>query len=274
MDDQQQKTLMRDTFNAVANGYDHPALRFFPDTANRLVSLLGLSDSVHVLDVATGTGNAALVLAKALPKGRVTGVDFSPAMLDQARKKAEASGIENVHFVEGDMQALDFPGRPFDAAICSFGIFFVEDMAAQLSHIATTVRPGGRIAITSFGANYFYPLKDKLLDRLSRYGVPLPPPTWRRVATEAGCVDLFERAGLGDVAVTRENMGYWLSGPEDWWNVVWNAGYRRMVSQFSPEDLERFRQEHLEEVEALRTSEGIRLDVDVLFTMGTVKEVV
>ncbi len=59
-----------------------------------------------------------------------------------------------------------------------------------------------------------------------------------------------------------------LKGDERW-DVVWNAGFRRMVGQLSPSDQKRFRQEHMQEVAALATREGIRLDVGVLFIIGT-----
>jgi hypothetical protein len=61
---------------------------------------------------------------------------------------------------------------------------------------------------------------------------------------------------------------YSLPDAEAWWAVIWNAGFRRMVCQLSPSDQERFRREHFREVAALATSEGIWLDVGVLFTVG------
>ena len=64
-------------------------------------------------------------------------------------------------------------------------------------------------------------------------------------------------------------MGYFLDSAEEWWDVIWNAGFRRLVGQLTPSDQERFRKEHLEEVAALATAKGIWLDVGVLFTIGT-----
>ena len=65
-------------------------------------------------------------------------------------------------------------------------------------------------------------------------------------------------------------MGYWLADENEWWNVVWNAGFRRLLSQLPAGDLPRFREEHLREVAALKTRDGLRLDVGVRFTTGTV----
>jgi ubiquinone/menaquinone biosynthesis C-methylase UbiE len=269
MDELNRKILLKETFNTVSVGYDGKALRFFPDSAGHLANLLDLRGDEQVLDVATGTGHAALALAACLPRGRVTGVDFSPGMLDQARRKAASLNVRNVEFLERDMQALGFPADRFDAAVCAFGIFFVDDMNAQLAHIAGVVKSGGRVAISGFQENLFHPLADLFFNRIARYGVQQSSHTWKRIATEAGCRELFEKAGLRDVRVERKNVGYFLDSAEEWWEIIWNAGFRRMVVQIQPSEQERFRQEHLQEVAALRTKDGIWLDVGVLFAMGT-----
>ncbi len=269
MDEQQLKALLKETFDSVSSGYDNGALRFFPASAEHMAAFLGLRGDEQVLDVACGTGHASFAIAKKLKRGRVTAVDLSSGMLDQARKKAASLNVSNIDFLERDMQNLDFPAGQFDVAVCAFGIFFVEDMDAQLSHIASAVKPGGRVMISSFEESYFYPLKEMFFARIEAYGVPPHPQTWRRIANEAGCRELFTKAGLRDIDVQKKNVGYNLRGAEDWWEIVWNAGLRRMVTRLTAEDQERFKREHLREVEALRTKEGIWLDVGVLYTSGT-----
>ena len=268
MNEEQRKAALLETFNTVSGDYDHRVLRFFPESARHLASLLKLRGDEHVLDVATGTGHAALELAARLPRGQVTGVDFSAGMLAQARQKAAARGAANVVFLEMDMQALRF-SKPFDAATCAFGIFFVDDMEAELTHIAAQVRPGGTVAICNFQKDYFSPLRDLLIQRLTtRYPIQLPPPVWERIATEAGCHELFAKAGLRDIQTESKNMGYFLADENEWWDVIWNAGFRRMVSQLAPADLARFQKEHLQEVAALKTPAGLWLDIGVLYTVG------
>jgi len=269
MNDQQQKAMLKETFDTVSAGYDNNALRFFPESAKRLSALLDLQGDETVLDVATGTGHAALAVAARLPQGRVTGVDFSPGMLVQAARKADSLNVRNVEFLERDMQDLGFPAGRFDAAICSFGIFFAKDMDAQLSHIADAVRPGGQVALSGFQENYFHPLKDLMVKRLSGYGVEPPPPNWKRIATKAGCKELFAKAGMGNVRVELRNVGYFLGNADGWWEVIWNAGFRRLVARLPREDQERFKRDHLQEVAALATKDGIWLDVGVVFAIGT-----
>ena len=259
---------MIETFNAVSTGYDTPALRFFSESAKCMAGYLDSSDITRVLDVATGTGNLALQIAGTYPRMHVTGIDFSAGMLAQARAKAGTGNIPNVEFLEMDMHEIDLPDGHFDAAICAFGIFFAEDMVKQLRYIADKVRPGGKIVISCFYEDSFQPLVEILSRRLERYGIERPSLRWKLIATEPKCQVLFHDAGLGNIRVERKDLGYYLKDAAGWWDVVWNAGFRSQVGQLSPEDLERFRDEHMKEINALRTDEGIWLNVNVLYTAG------
>jgi ubiquinone/menaquinone biosynthesis C-methylase UbiE len=268
MDEQKRKVMVKETFDTVSGGYDSSSLRFFPRSAENLAGLLDLKGDEQVLDVACGTGHTSLAVARKLPKGSVTAVDFSTGMLGQARRKAETLGVKNIRFTEGDMQDLPFPAGSFDAAICAFGIFFVPDIEAQLAHIASRVKPGGRVMISSFEESYFHPLRDLFLNRLSAYGVQEPPQAWKRIANAEGCRQLFAASGLTGIRVERRNVGYHLAGAGEWWDIVWNAGYRSLVGQLPPDKQEQFRREHIEEVEALKGRDGIWLDTGVLYTVG------
>lgn len=270
MNPQERKAMIKTTFDAVAPGYDHPALRFFPESARCLADVLALGGDEHVLDVATGTGSAALTLSRRLPRGRVTGIDFSAAMLAQARAKAAARGADNVEFLEMDMQDLAFAPASFDAAACAFGIFFVEDMTAQLRHIGDKVRPGGQVAVCGFYEDAFLPLAELFLACVERYGVERPPLSWKRIGNERLARDLFEGAGLEQIRLERRDLGYHLGGVDDWWRVIWNAGFRGLVDQIAPAERARFQQEHLAEVEAHCRGEGLWLDVKVIYAVGIV----
>ena len=258
MDEQQRKAMLKEAFDTVSGGYDGGALRFFPQSAQSMVSLLDLRGDEHVLDVACGTGHASLALARMLPHGRVTGIDFSVGMLDQARTKAAAQGTSNIDFLERDMTALDFPENSFDVALCAFGIFFVDDLDTQLAHVTSVVKPGGKVIISSFQEDhYFQPLRDMMLVRLSAHAIALPQQTWKQVGNEGACSALFNRVGLTNTRVESRNVGYYLDCAERWWDVIWNAGFRRLVGQLREDDRERFKREHLKEVAALTSKDGI-----------------
>ena len=144
------KKMIQQGFDTVAPGYDHPSLSFFPETAMRLVKHLNLSPTDHLLDVCTGTGCVALTAAEKLTQGKVTGIDLSSGMLQQAKNKAAEKNLSNAEFHQMDLEHLTFPEGTFDVATSSFGLFFLEDMTAGLTNIASTVRPGGIVAITTF----------------------------------------------------------------------------------------------------------------------------
>ena len=268
MEDKQRQEFIKQTFNAVAPGYDRPALRFFHDNAAQLAEQLRLTGNEHVLDIATGTGAVALTLAQHLPAGHVTGIDFSEGMLQQAKDKAQALGLRNVAFQVMDMTALSLPPNRFDCATAAFALFFVEDMAACLRGVAERLKPGGRVLASTFSEQSFAPNSDLFLERIERYGVAIPPLGWKRLCTEALNHELFSAAGLEDTQVVRRDLSYHLPNPEAWWEILWYAGFRGLLNQLSDADRERFKQEHLAEIAGLATTEGIPLHVEILYATG------
>lgn len=269
MSEREMKQQIKATFNSVAKVYDSRPLRFFRRAANLLPEVFGFGGDESVLDIAAGTGISALAMAAHLPRGSVMAVDFSESMLAEGVAKCKNAGFENITFRLTDMTNMDFVDARFDAANCSFGLFFVEDMVGTLQHVASKVRPGGAVVTTHFRAGSFNPLADMLYRRVQAYGLPLSPPRWlQRVGTEEQNEAIFKHAGLSSVEMTRHDVGYFLDDATQWWDVIWNAGYRSLISTLDEEQLARFKREHLDEVSRLMTPEGLRLHVEVLITKG------
>ena len=268
MDTQDRKYKIKETFNAAAAGYDKPALRFFKHTAEHLAQRMEFSGTERVLDVATGTGAVALACARRLGAGHVTGIDLSEGMLAQARAKAAAEKLGNLTLQCMDLEALDLGADTFDAACCGFGIFFLPDMEAGLKIIAQHVKPGAAIGISSFTGEVMEPLSQKFLDRIQSCGVSLPPLSWKRLDTPEKLHALYRAAGLEQPLIYTEQVGYPLTGFDEWWDLVWHSGFRGLVSQLAPDDLARFTAAHREEIEALADSDGIELNVNVLIAVG------
>jgi ubiquinone/menaquinone biosynthesis C-methylase UbiE len=270
MTDAQRKQNIQKTFNTVAEGYGGAPQRFFTLAAAQLPEIFALRGDEHVLDVACGTGIAACALAPHLPRGQVTGLDFSSGMLTQALKNAQTLGHENIDFVEMDMQAITLPARRYDAANCSFGLFFVSDMLEQLKHIASKVKPGGTVVCNAFFDSAFSPNVDLFLERIKSYGIEPPEFSWKRVGSEDKFAALYRAAGLRDVKTVRADVGYTLTDAEGWWDVVWFAGFRGLVNQLAAEHLEQFKRAHLAEIQALDVGDGIPMNVQIVYAKGVV----
>ena len=107
-----------------------------------LIEALDVHAGERVLDVATGSGNAALAAAR---RGcSVVGLDYVPALLERARMRAVAEGV-TADFIEGDAEALPFDDGSFDVVTSVFGAMFAPDQEQTASELARVCRPGGRI---------------------------------------------------------------------------------------------------------------------------------
>jgi demethylmenaquinone methyltransferase/2-methoxy-6-polyprenyl-1,4-benzoquinol methylase len=116
----------------------------------RAADLARVGPGSRVLDVATGTGDLALELARRVsPTGEVVGSDFAEGMLDRARSKLAAADTGHVRprFEWADAMALPYPDGCFDAATVGFGARNFEDLARGLEEMARVVRPGGRVVV-------------------------------------------------------------------------------------------------------------------------------
>jgi ubiquinone/menaquinone biosynthesis C-methylase UbiE len=144
-------------FPAVDQESDPRAFIHFVDTLNslpdvqaikeRMILRLRLRPGQRVLDVGCGAGDDARRLAQLVgPSGQAVGVDFSQAMVDEARARAAGSGLP-VEFHQGNATALDLPDGAFDAARCERLLLHVPDAAAAVAEMVRVTRPGGRVVV-------------------------------------------------------------------------------------------------------------------------------
>lgn len=129
---------------------------------------LELTPGLKVLDVATGTGNVAIPLAKM--GCEVTGVDIAPNLLVQARERAAAEGV-SATFDEGDAEAMPYADGTFDAVVTMFGAMFAPRPALVASECARVLKPGGLLAMANWTPESF---TGKMF-RLGAKHVPPPP---------------------------------------------------------------------------------------------------
>jgi ubiquinone/menaquinone biosynthesis C-methylase UbiE len=232
------KARVAHAYNHLADHYDAAANAFWQRAGRRTVERLRLAPGARVLDLCCGTGASALPAAQAVgTRGRVVAVDLAAELVALGRAKAEKLGIAHVDFRVADVLELDFEREPFDVAICVFGIFFFPDMAAALAKIASFVRPGGRLAVTTWGAGLFEPVNSLLWEAIGRVRPELHKVfnPWDRLGERERVLDLFAQAGLPEPAVELETGSDTLRGEADLSALLMGTGYRGVMEQLSAE---------------------------------------
>jgi len=137
-------------FDAIADRYDvvNRLISFGRDRGWRRQTAVRLQGPNRILDLATGTGDLALEIARQYPHATVVGLDPSARMLEVARRKTRSQQLEGrIRYVEGDAQKLPFEDARFDGITMAFGIRNVPDRMAALREMARVASPGARIAV-------------------------------------------------------------------------------------------------------------------------------
>lgn len=196
-----------------------------------LVGAVDVRAGERVLDVACGSGNAALVAARR--NADVTGIDYVPALIERARARARAEGT-SIDFREADAQALPFEDASFDVALSVFGVMFAPDQARAAGELLRVVRPGGRIGLVSwmpedFGGDFF-----------RAHAKYLPPPAGlappSRWGTEGGVRELLG-AGVGAVSLERRTFFQYMRSERHALETfaTWFGPTRRVLASLPPE---------------------------------------
>ncbi len=164
----------------------------FWEVGARIVDRVGVAPGERVLDVACGTGNAALRAAEA--GGRVVGVDLTPELFDAGRALAADAGVE-VEWVEGDAEALPFENQSFDVVLSTFGCMFAPRHEVAARELVRVLRTGGRMGLCSWTPHSsIAALMRTLMGALPPAPeFAHPPPLW---GSEDHVKSLFKGSGL------------------------------------------------------------------------------
>jgi ubiquinone/menaquinone biosynthesis C-methylase UbiE len=228
------------TYNAAADYFDHPVSSFWHGFGRQTIERIGLCPGERVLDVCSGSGGSALPAAELVgPGGQVVASDLAERLIALAEAKAQARGLENIEFRVADMLDLGYPDASFDAVVCVFGIFFVPDMAAAVKELWRMVKPGGRLAITTWGPDLFEPANGAFWDAIADVRPDLQRSfnPWERISEPSGLREMLAEAGVCTDNIVAETGTHPLNTPEDWWLIAMGSGYRGTLAQLDVEAL-------------------------------------
>lgn len=130
-----------------ASGDFHAVATLIQPVADTLCEAVDLQAGWRVLDVACGSGNAAIAAARC--GCDVVGIDYVPALLARGRRRVEAEGVA-VDLHEGDAEAIPFPDGSFDAVLSTFGSMFAPNHRQAAAELTRVCRPGGRIGLATW----------------------------------------------------------------------------------------------------------------------------
>jgi len=189
-----------------------------------IIERLAIADDQQHLDIASGTGEPGLTLAKLAPNGHVVLTDLAAEMLDIAMRRANAQGITNVDTKVCSADDLPFDDATFDSVSVRFGYMFFPDVAKATAEFTRVLKPGGRLCSSVWIKPEENPWTSIAMQAIASEAVLAPPdpdgPNMFRWAAP-GCISaLYEAAGLRDVAEWDVDVELVTQSPAEYWEMI------------------------------------------------------
>ncbi|MET8092247.1 methyltransferase domain-containing protein [Micromonospora sp. NPDC005220] len=229
---------LAEVFDRAAPRYDRTGVHFFGPIGARLVDGLKLCPGEDVLDVGCGQGACTVPAARAVtPGGSVIGIDVAPAMVEGARDEIADEGLTNVDVRIGDATKPGFAPASFDAVVAGLVMFMLPDPADAAARYHRLVRPGGRFAMSTFGADdpAFFHVTDAVVPFVEGGMPPVPGRTDNPLRSKEGIHRLLRDAGFADTRIDDETLDLEFTDPRQWWDWLWQTA-GRMVLERVPEE--------------------------------------
>ena len=189
-----------------------------------IVDSLDVADDQQHLDIASGTGEPGLSVARLAPRGRIVLTDLSPEMLEVAKRRAAAQGITNVETQVCSADDLPFDDGTFDSVSVRFGFMFFPDLARATAELVRVLRPGGRLSASVWIKPEENPWTTIAMQSIATEVEVTPPdpdkPNMFRCSAPGQVSELYTEAGLVDVREWDVPLAMVVDSPEQYWDVI------------------------------------------------------
>lgn len=189
-----------------------------------MIDRLDIAEDQQHLDIAAGTGEPGLSIARLAPRGRVVLTDLVAEMLDVAERRARAEGIANAETRVCSADDLPFDDATFDSVSVRFGYMFFPDLAAATAEFARVLAPGGRVCSSVWVRPEANPWTTTVMQAIAtEVEVPAPDPdgpNMFRCASPGVVGALYEAAGLHDVDEWDVDVELVTRSPEEYWEMI------------------------------------------------------
>jgi SAM-dependent methyltransferase len=189
-----------------------------------IIERLEIAEDHQHLDIASGTGEPGLSIARLVPKGRVVLTDLAAEMLEIAARRAKAQGLANVETMVCSADDLPFDDATFDSVSVRFGYMFFPDLAKATAEFVRVLKPGGRLCSSVWVKPEKNPWTSIAMQAIATEAVVPPPdpdaPNMFRCATPGYVSALYESGGLCDVAEWDVDIELVTSSPTQYWEMI------------------------------------------------------
>jgi len=246
------KEMLRSVFNLTAQGYAQ--IRYFPIFGQWLADTAKIPLNAKVLDVACGRGAVLYPAAEKVgPIGQVIGIDLSEGMAQETNAEVQRRGLKQAEARAMDAEQLEFPNDTFDYVLCGFSLQFLPHLAEALVGFKRVLKPGGQIAVTTWGDDdhrwdWFDQLRKSYGAAVSLGSQSLDKPEeikrW------------FSDAGFVDIKIITKDIDMIYTEEEEWWNIHWNISARAGMEKLEPDVLKKFKAETFVRMQARKEADG------------------
>ncbi len=240
-----------------------------------LVAYANPAPGMQVVDLASGTGEPAISMALRVgPHGHVTALDLSADLLEIARQRAQARGLENFTAQQADAHSLPFPDNSFDLATSRFGVMFFSDPVLALRELRRSMRPGARACFLAWGS-FDQPYWQSTMGVVHRrVGEPLLQPGGPdpfRYAAPGSLSAVLRSAGFRDVEEENKTVPWiWPGTVEEVWEYAQSVSvpFRPMLERVPADQWPQLHAEVHEAVRRYSDGEKVAFGASVVLASG------
>lgn len=219
------RAMSLQAWSAVAEGWERRRAQLAEQNEpveRALIERLAPEPGQTILELAAGIGDVGFAAAARVgEEGRLISTDFSPEMVEGARRRDEELRLGNVEHRVMDAEAMDLPDASVDGVVCRFGYMLMADPAQALRETRRVLRPGGRLSFATWAGPDRNPFLSVMGAALMAHGHVPPPdpgaPGIFAISTPDRATELATAGGFDDVDVEEAAIGVHYAGVEEWW---------------------------------------------------------
>jgi ubiquinone/menaquinone biosynthesis C-methylase UbiE len=249
----------------------------FAPVTDALVERAGIDRHHHVLDVATGPGEPALLIAGLVgADGSVHGIDVVPEMIAAAKREAGHAGHANAHFQIASAESLPFPENTFDAVVSRFGVMFFPSPVNGVREMLRVLKPGHKLSMAVWGfaeRNAFHYVFSRVVEKYVATPPPEPDaPDAFRFSEPGKLKSILDEAGAS--ASSDRLLAFKIEAPlsvDDFWTMRSGMSdrLRTKLAKLPADQLASVRREVIDQLRTYSTDRGLSFPAEVRIVNGT-----